>query len=206
MRVPFVFLLISLAGTLVAFAVPGWSDLLLLAGPSAVASLLLWLLAWRRRPVAGARWILIDGSNVMYWNANTPQIDTLRAVIVLLSARGFIPCVVFDANAGYLLVGKYQHDQAFGAALGLPADRVMVVPRGEPADPALLAMARSLGAPIVTNDRYRDWAEAHPEVLTPGHLIRGGYRAGRLWLDLESLDEKGRGSPPAPPRLTSART
>ena len=31
--------------------------------------------------------------------------------------------------------------------------------------------------------RYRDWAEAHPEVTTPGQVIRGGFRGGALWLD-----------------------
>ena len=35
----------------------------------------------------------------------------------------------------------------------------------------------------VTNDRFRDWADVHPEVREPGHLIRGGYRDGVLWLD-----------------------
>jgi hypothetical protein len=48
-----------------------------------------------------------------------------------------------------------------------------------------LAAAADLGARVVTNDRYRDWVEQHPEVTEPGHLIRGGYKAGKLWLDLE---------------------
>jgi Zc3h12a-like Ribonuclease NYN domain len=61
---------------------------------------------------------------------------------------------------------------------------VTVVPKGSPADPAILAAARKLAAPIVTNDQYRDWVEQYPEVLTPGHRIRGGYRDGVLWLDL----------------------
>lgn len=42
-----------------------------------------------------------------------------------------------------------------------------------------------MGARIVTNDRYRDWAEAHPEIATPGHLIRGGWREGKLWLAID---------------------
>ena len=48
-----------------------------------------------------------------------------------------------------------------------------------------VAAARDLGARIVSNDRYRDWAADHPEVATPGHLVRGGYREGALWLDLD---------------------
>ena len=40
-----------------------------------------------------------------------------------------------------------------------------------------------MDAPIVTNDRYRDWAGEYPEIAEPGRLIRGGYRDGVLWLD-----------------------
>ena len=75
------------------------------------------------------------------------------------------------------------YDAEMAAHLGLPIDQVLVVPKGTPADLVLLATDRDLGAPIVTNDRYRDWAEAHPEVKTPGLLIRGGYQNGQLWLD-----------------------
>jgi len=51
------------------------------------------------------------------------------------------------------------------------------------ADSYLLTVARDDNAPIVTNDRYRDWADDFPEIARPGRLIRGGYRNGTLWLD-----------------------
>lgn len=181
-------LLLSLAGVGAAFLVPGLSDLLLLAGPSALASALLLVVALRRRAraaKAGRNWILVDGSNVMHWKEGAPQIATVRDVVDHLGALGFVPGVVFDANAGYKLHGRYQHDGELGRLLGLPRDRVMVVPKGTPADPWLLTAARDFGARIVTNDRFRDWVEAHPEVTEPGHLVRGGYRSGQLWLDLE---------------------
>ena len=92
--------------------------------------------------------------------------------------------MVFDANAGYKITGRYQHDGALGRLLGLPEDRVMVVAKGTQADPTVLTAARDLGARGVSNDRYRDWAETFPEVLDPGHVVRGGYRGGKLWLDL----------------------
>ena len=56
----------------------------------------------------------------------------------------------------------------------------MVVPKGTPADVAILTAARDHGARIVTNDRYRDWAGQHPEVLEPGLLIPGSYHKGEL--------------------------
>ena len=167
---------------------PGLPDLILLAAACAAAGILMWALlfarrtwrAWRTKP----QWVVVDGSNVMYWKDNTPRIDTVREVLDLLSARGFTPGIMFDANAGYLLTGRYEHDGAFERLLKLPRDHVMVANKGVPADIPILAAARDLGARIVTNDRFRDWAETHPEVHEPGYLIRGGYRAGKLWLDL----------------------
>jgi hypothetical protein len=136
------------------------------------------------RPARRGRPIIVDGSNVLYWKDNTPSIDTLRDVITTLRAKGFDPGVVFDANAGYLLTGRYLHHDAIGRLFALSEENVMVVPKGTPADPTILAAARDLGAPILTNDRYRDWADKHPEIRTPGHLIRGGYRDGHLRIDL----------------------
>lgn len=182
MVVPVVLFLISMA--LAALGLwPGFSALTLLAVPWALASLILILRAPRRRPAA-SNWVVVDGSNVMHWQDNTPRLSSLRAVVDHLTALGFSPGVVFDANAGYKISARYQHDGALGRLLGLPADRVLVAPKGSPADPLILAAARDLGARIVSNDRFRDWAEAHPEVTRPGHLIRGGFDHGKLWLDI----------------------
>lgn len=189
MVVPVLILTLSLIGVAVALMLPGYGDLILLAGPCTIAALILLLRALARRitappdPGPERNRILIDGSNVMYWRDNTPQIETLREVIGQLRRMGFAPGVVFDANAGYLLKGRYQHDDAMGGYLGLAEDWVMVVPKGTVADRYLLTVARDVGAPIVTNDRYRDWAAAFPEVTEPGRLIRGGYRDGALWLE-----------------------
>lgn len=175
-----------------ALLLPGRSDLLLLAGPCTLASLFLLLREHRRRVNSKPkpRWIVVDGSNVLYWKDNTPRIETVREVVAQLAAQGYAPAVVFDANAGYLVRGRYQHDGAFGALLGLPEDRVMVVPKGTPADPAILTAARDHGARIVTNDRYRDWADQFPEVAQVGHWIRGGYKDGVMWLDIVDLDAR----------------
>ncbi|NKX45616.1 NYN domain-containing protein [Roseicyclus persicicus] len=203
MVVPLILLALSAAGLAAALMVPGLSDLVLLAAPMVVASLFLLLRAalarrrpqkapqppgtrsWRVKPPR-AKWIVVDGSNVMHWADETPRIEPLREVVAHLEAQGYAPGVVFDANAGYLVEGRYRHDGAFARLLGLPEDRIMVVPKGTPADPMILTAARDLGARVVTNDRYRDWAAEYPEVRRDGFLVRGGYRDGRLWLDLET--------------------
>lgn len=172
--------LVSLVACLAALFLPDLGSLLLPAVLVAVASFLLLIWTWRkRRP---PRWIVVDGSNVMHWNDETARIETVIEVVEELTARGFSPGVVFDANAGYKLAGRFLGERALARLLKLPVDRVHVVPKGTPADPFILRAARGLGAPIVTNDRYRDWAEDHAEVNEPGHLIRGRYREGVLML------------------------
>ena len=90
-----------------------------------------------------------------------------------LTRQGLAPVVWFDANAGYLIAGRYMGPAPLGRALDLPPDQVYVAPKGTPADPLILRGARMLSARVVTNDRYRDWTGTHPEVTTPGFLIRG---------------------------------
>lgn len=195
MIVPTILFLVSIAGVVAAVMMPGWSDLLLIAGPSAMASLYLFLRAPRPKKIESQKapqeddeepreQIILDGSNVMHWQNEFPSIHTLREVLARLIDQGFEPGVVFDANAGYLLFGKYLHDDAFCRALNLPQDRVMVVPKGTPADPIILTVARDLGARIVTNDKYRDWLREFPDLAAPGYLVPGGYRNGKLWLGL----------------------
>ncbi|MFT7596251.1 MAG: hypothetical protein ACI8R4_003586 [Paracoccaceae bacterium] len=180
---------IFISGVVAALVLPEWSDLLLIAGPCTLACIFLWV----RNKIRHAhtkqdtqKRLVLDGSNILHWKDGTPQIETLREVIRHISTLGFTPGVVFDANAGYLISDKYLHDTGFSMVLGLPAECVMVVPKGSPADPTILDAARKLGAQVVTNDRFRDWAENYPEVADPGFLIRGGYRSGRLWLELDA--------------------
>jgi Zc3h12a-like Ribonuclease NYN domain len=131
----------------------------------------------------------------MHWEDNTPHVEPLRRVVTALKSQGLDPGVVFDANAGWKLFGRYMGERELSQILGLPQDQVLVVPKGSPADPWILTTARDFGARIVTNDRYRDWAEAHPEVEKPGFLVRGSLSgSGAVWL--EGLGEpKARPSP-----------
>jgi len=144
---------------------------------------LLWFA--RKRSAKARKWVLVDGSNVMHWHNNTPNIQPVKDVLKLLKSRGFTAIVMFDANAGYELFGKYKNDDAFSKLLGLPEKHIMVVPKGTPADPFLLSAARKQRAQIVTNDRFRDWAVKFPEVQEHGLLITGWYRDGRLHTSLQ---------------------
>lgn len=192
MIVPLILFLLScaLAGYLFLRSGAVLTDLMLLALISALASLILLFLAppakrdkGRAGPSKPEKWIVVDGSNVMHWKDEVPRLATVLDVVQALTARGYSPGVVFDANVGYKTIGRYLHNGELAKQLGLPEDRVLVVPKGTQADPYLLITARDLGARVVTNDRFRDWVEAHPEVCEPGLLIRGGYHEGKLWLE-----------------------
>lgn len=163
-------------------------DMSLLIACAVLACMLVALLivSRRRNTPRAKKWLVIDGSNVMHWKDGKPSVETLREVIQHLRRLGYTPGIMFDANAGYLLTGKYEHDGTLARLLDLPTDRVMVVPKGTPADPAILTAARDLGARVVTNDQFRDWVEDFPEVIDHGYLIKGSYADGALRLPLAS--------------------
>lgn len=139
----------------------------------------------RRRSPSPTR-VIVDGSNVLFWNGGTPALETVHAVVRELDGRGPLPGVILDANAGYKFGTRYQDDAEAARHLGLPTDRVLVVASGTAADTVILEAARNLKAQVVTNDRFRDCVQDFPEVHIPGFLIRGGVRAGQLRLDLPS--------------------
>ena len=188
-----VILTVSCAGLLVGLLVPGFLDLLLLAVPCVIASLILLLRAfWSggRSRSAAKPLIILDGSNIMHWKGAGPDIAAVKDTIRALSAHGYAPGVVFDANAGYKLCDRYLDGPSLAKLLGLHRDQVTVVAKGTPADEVILATARDHKARVVTNDRFRDWSDQHPEAAENGHLVRGGYRAGQLWLTLPGTSKR----------------
>ena len=133
------------------------------AGPAMLLSFWVWIKSLLARFVPPRNLIVVDGSNVLFWCENTPQIATLIEVLRRLEVRGFLPGVVFDANAGpFWLRGKFQDEASFAALLDLPQDRVRVVDKSTPADPVVLETARKYGVQVVSNDRFRDWGRPLP--------------------------------------------
>ena len=121
------------------------------------------------------RWIVVDGSNVLYWNPAGPSLATVAEVLQALDSQGFRPVVWFDANVGYVVGSAWMGPQELSRELGVSQKQVLVAASGQQADPLVLAEARKRRASVVTNDRFRDWVPTHPEVLQPGFLIRGDW-------------------------------
>ncbi|WP_353309299.1 hypothetical protein [Shimia sp. NS0008-38b] len=158
-------------------------------GAASVASMLIVLLLTRRRkrpeaaPTSSADMLIVDGSNVMFWKENTPDIQTVQRLVDHLRNKGFKVGVIFDASAGHVLFQRYIDDDEFAKLLKLKTDECFVVPKGTIADAYILQAARDLDAGVVTNDRYRDWVDKFPEVRTPGFLIGGRVQNGAFALN-----------------------
>ncbi len=190
MLIPLILALASLAA-MAAFLPPEGGALeggFLAATAAAAVSLLLVLrAAIRARRVRAARrartWVVIDGSNVMHWEAGRPSMAALSAVLGEVRRVGLTPLVWFDANAGYELAGRYMNEIALSRALGVAREQVRVAPKGTPADPLILCDAVALQTGVITNDRYRDWAQHFPSVTEPGVLLRGRVEGGTARID-----------------------
>ncbi|MBU9697432.1 hypothetical protein GU927_006185 [Rhodobacteraceae bacterium HSP-20] len=203
---PFHLLILAFAGMVAGLPMPdeAFGPLFLGSAAAWVVALCLWLRAkWRARrrtkaraeqrarsaerrraaKAAPRRWVVIDGSNVMYWQDEVPSLQSVSAVVGEVQRAGLTPVVWFDANVGYKVGGGYMNPADLARVLGVSRKQVKVAPKGSPADPLLLEEAAKLGTGVVTNDRYRDWAEAFPAVSEPGILVRGRVEGGTAQLD-----------------------
>ncbi len=190
MRGPAALLAMS-AAAIAAALLPGTPlhpDLAFVAALAAVAAGVLLARAWlggrTGRPLRLSRkQIVVDGSNVLYWVDNSPDPATLTLVLTALKAQGYAPVVWFDANAGHLIAGRYLNAGGMARELGLPPSAVHVARSGTPADPMILSMATREGLRIVTNDRYRDWHDAFPQLGWGGLLMPGRIKDGTAVFD-----------------------
>ena len=200
MQTPSRLLFLCFAAMIYCMPGPGEAagSLFLLSSVTALAALLIWMraafaarLPKRRRrrprraqrPVQQRRWVVIDGSNVMFWEDETPSLSSVTAVVGEVRRAGLTPLVWFDANAGYKLADRYMNPRDLSRAIGVSAKQVRVAPKGSPADPLLLDDAAKLESGVVSNDRYRDWVTRFPEVIRPEVMVRGRVEGGMALLD-----------------------
>lgn len=210
MITPLQLLILAFAGMVAGLPMPGEPPGQLFLGSTAAWSvaLFLWLRArWRSRRKTKARaqqrarsaerkraaraaggqearrWVVIDGSNVLYWQGESPSLNAVSAVLGEVRKAGLTPVVWFDANVGYKVGDSYMNPSELARRLGISRKQVRVAPKGSPADPLLLQEAAKLGTGVVTNDRYRDWVADFPDVTQPGVLVPGRVEDGAVTLD-----------------------
>lgn len=132
-----------------------------------------------KHPAKGQKEIVIDGTNVMYWDGNEPALATLRGVVDTLTKRGFHPYVFLDASSRHHLKDKSLSEKKFATVLGLHASRVMVCPAGTEADVFILKFAKSQSLSIVSNDRFGDRAQQAKGIK----LVKGVFANGKPILE-----------------------
>ena len=194
----FIILFLLTAGGLIATVmIPEYFDYILYTAPMALVAfvLLLGTFGSRRRqkaqqerkpsrkrrrakaldnqPKGPKRWAVVYGSHVMHWLEGKVSVGPVKQVLGQLRGRGFTPVVLFDASAGHKLFGHYMDDADLARALQISAASVFVVPKGATADPAILQIAQSRNAMVVSNDYFRDWVESHPIAADRDRFIRG---------------------------------
>lgn len=184
MRTPFTLFALSCLTCLAALAAgQGGQDLALIAGLATIASALLIFLPGKPSRSRQSQkppqipWVVIDGSNVLFWSPTGAALATVVQVLRRVEAAGLCPVVWFDANVGYRVGDRWLGPIELAKALNIPCKQVFVAEKGHPADPFLLKMAIQRGARVITNDRYRDWVAQFPDIKKPGFLIQGRFGA-----------------------------
>ena len=99
---------------------------------------------------SGARRAIVDGSNVAHAGEQGARLATLLAVRDELLEEGFEPIIVADAAL------RHQLDDKVGYERLVDDGGIQQAPAGTDADYFILALAKGLGASIVSNDRFRD--------------------------------------------------
>ena len=127
----------------------------------------------RTTPRTDQREIVIDGTNVMYWDGEA-DLRTLRSVVDKLVGKNMLPYVFLDASSRHHLGDTSLNTGSFAKALGLAQGQVTVCPTETDADAFILRFAKEHSLPVVSNDRFGDrTAQAKGLKLIKGVIARG---------------------------------
>ena len=121
----------------------------------------------------GKRMVVIDGANVAYEERSAggkPKFSNLLKVRRELEEKGFEAVILVDASLKYDIDDQEQLENL------IRSQQVRQVPAGTDADYFIIQFAEQLDALIVTNDRYKDYADQHPwipERRLPYMIVKG---------------------------------
>jgi hypothetical protein len=121
----------------------------------------------------GKKVVVIDGANVAYEERSgggKPKLSNLLKVRRELEERGCEAVIIVDASL------KYDIDDQEQLETLIRSQQIRQVPAGTDADFFIIQFAHELDALMVTNDRYRDYAERFPwipERRLPYMIVKG---------------------------------
>lgn len=122
---------------------------------------------------SGRRMVVIDGANVAYEERNAggkPKFANLLKVRRELEEKGFESVILVDASLKYDIDDQEQLENL------IRSQQVRQVPAGTDADFFIIQFSQELDALIVTNDRYKDYADQYPWVTErrlPYMIVKG---------------------------------
>lgn len=120
--------------------------------------------------------VLVDGSNVAHsTEGERVWLSNIVAVCDKLREEGYEPLVLADAALRHQIDDKAEYERMIDAGL------IRQAPAGTDADYFILAFARELDAPIVSNDRFRDRQRAFPDAAK--RLIKYMVMKGEVVLE-----------------------
>ena len=143
----------------------------------ALGALMIWRRGRRVEP-APERLIVVDGTNVLFWDDNIARLATLQRVVKHLQVKGFAPVVFLDASSRHHIGDTSLSPHRFKQALGVTKNQIHVCPKGTEADSYILDFAQEHNVAVVTNDRFRD----RPQAARNVRLIKGHFRGSKLVL------------------------
>jgi hypothetical protein len=117
--------------------------------------------------------IVIDGANVAYEERSAggkPKLSNLLKVRREIEERGIEAIILVDASL------KYDIDDQQQLETLIRSQQVRQVPAGTDADFFIIQLADQLDARIVTNDRYKDYADRYAwiaERRVPYMIVKG---------------------------------
>lgn len=136
-------------------------------------------------PLWIARPLVIDALNLAYWCGNPPSLRVPLTLMTHLLEQGQQAVLYFDASAQY----KLGSEADLYAELVPHAGFVIEVPKGMPADRALLKQANAQGACVLSRDKYRDYRKRYRRLIDdPARLLSGAVVNGRLLIPALALD------------------
>ena len=121
----------------------------------------------------GKKTVVIDGANVAYEERSAggkPKLSNLLKVRRELEESGREAVIIVDASLKYDIDDQEQLEKL------IQSQQVRQVPAGTDADYFIIQFAHGLDALVVTNDRYRDYAEQYPwitERRLPYMIVKG---------------------------------
>jgi hypothetical protein len=124
---------------------------------------------------ADRRIALVDGANVAHSGEEGARLDNILRICEKLEVEGLDPIVVVDASLRHAIDERREYERL------VEAGRIRQAPAGTNADYFILSFARELDAAVVSNDRFREFAEAFPEARE--RVIRYMIVAGEVVLE-----------------------